>query len=135
MATFADVLRLLDGCHTAEETMAALRGAREDGERERRRLFAVFDVAPDVACPATLVYHEQSSITHAWSCPLTEEQLVDLTLNDGGERGPEEGDVALPTRLPELSTSLGAAIGGRRSGREFGVSPAALETAGELPSP
>jgi SagB-type dehydrogenase family enzyme len=98
----------------AEEYLATFR----DANTQRGAFFSLFGVAFDACCPASLLYHRNSSLSPEWECPLSEEEVSSLTLDLTYKRYPDAPQVALP-ETPPVSAPLEEAVRQRRTAVSF----------------
>src|SRR5262245_6369268 len=99
---------------------------------ERRRCFSQFGVAPEAACPASLLYHVHSRLSPEWECPLSDAEVSQLTLDlTAYKRYPAARKLALP-RAFEARAPLEAVIRQRRTAHSFRRATMSLEALATL---
>src|SRR4051794_14088957 len=128
----ADVVRLLDGRHSVDEALQAYQDARAQRDAARRDGFSALGVPDDTACPAARLYHHLSSLSHSWTCPLDEEDVVALTLDCNYRRYSGAPVVTLPDPGAPVSMALGDVITRRRSTHDFADAPTTIDALSRL---
>ena len=88
--------------------------------------FSPFELPIDAPCPASLLYHLDSSLTPDWQSPLTADEVAALTLDvNACRRYPNAPAIALPPPL-DVHGSLETAIRQRRTAETFSPQPMTL---------
>ena len=115
-----------------EQSLLAYRAAKRDAEERRRAEFADFGFSSDLACPAALLYHYESTYSLDTELPVGSDEGTTLARVLDYKRYATSGTIALPTSVTAVDVRLDDVIRARRSRTVFANAPIDLDDLSRL---